>query len=143
MIGHIESYNPETETGTIKSEEKIFTFQLTDWIAPALPEEGDDVNFDGSDSDTAKNINLVGVYLEKPKAVKYKYLAALLAILFGFAGLHRLYLGYYRLALAQIILTIALVVTGFIVFAPQWGFIEAFLIFGGHINKDGKGRPLK
>jgi len=137
MIGHIESYDAESQTGLIKSEDKSFAFHLDDWIAQAPPEQGDDVRFE-EDEAGAKNIDLVGAYLEGPKAVKYRYLAALLALLFGYVGIHRIYLGHYKIALAQIVVTL---LTGG--YGALWGFIEAVLIFTGHINKDAKDRPLK
>jgi TM2 domain-containing membrane protein YozV len=142
MIGEIESYDPDTQTGVIKSEGALFTFHLEAWVADVPPDEGDDVNFD-AEGTTARNINLVGAYLEPPKAVKYKYLAAVLAVFLGWLGVHRLYLGFYKLAFMQITLTAVLYVTGLPGFAALWGFIEAILIFGGHIFKDAKGRPLK
>lgn len=142
MIGQIETYDPDTQTGEIKSEGTLFTFHLNDWVADVPPDEGDDVNFD-AEGTIASNINLVGAYLEPPKAVKYKYLAAVLALFLGWAGVHRLYLGFYRLALIQIALTAILYLTGLPGFAALWGFIECILLFGGQINKDAKGRPLK
>lgn len=142
MIGHVESYDPDTQTGTIKSEGSLFTFHLEDWIADVPPDEGDDVNCD-AEGTIANNIKLVGAYLEPPKAVKYKYLAAVLALLLGWAGAHRLYLGFYKLAFIQITLTVILYVTGLPGFAMLWAFIESILLFGGQINKDAKGRPLK
>ena len=142
MIGHIESYDPDSQTGVAKSEEKSYTFHLDDWVAQVPPDPGDDVNFD-AEGTTARKINLVGAYLAPPKAVKYKYVAALLALFLGFTGLHRFYLGFYRLAFAQLTLTVILYVTGLPGFAMLWAFIESILLFGGHINKDAKGRPLK
>ncbi|MGZ8136484.1 MAG: TM2 domain-containing protein [Methylococcaceae bacterium] len=138
MIGHIESYDPDNGTGVIKSEDKLFTFHLDDWKAVAPPDQGDDVNFEAQDETKACNINLVGAYLEPPKAVKYKYVAAFLALVFGGVGLHRIYLGYYKVALAQIVVTMATAGYGVL-----WGFIEAILLFANHIDKDAKGRPLK
>ncbi|MDO9104650.1 MAG: TM2 domain-containing protein [Methylovulum sp.] len=137
MIGYIESYDAESQTGVIKAEDKAFAFHLDDWMAQVPPEQGDDVRFTEEDAH-ARGIDLVGAYLEKPKAVKYKYLAVLLGLLLGYAGVHRFYLGYYKIGLAQIAVTLATVGYG-----ALWGFIEAVLIFGGHINKDAKGRPLK
>lgn len=137
MIGHIESFDPDTQTGVIKYEENYLTFHLNDWVAQAPPEPGDDVRFEQEGLD-AKQVDLVGAYLEKPKAVKYKYLAAILALLFGFVGVHRFYLGYYKLGFAQIAVTALTVGYG-----ALWGVIEGALIFAGHINTDGKGRPLK
>lgn len=142
MIGQIESYDPDKQTGVIKNEGALFTFHLDDWVADVPPDEGDDVNFD-ADGTIASNINLVGAYLEPPKAVKYKYLAAVLALFLGWIGVHRLYLGFYRLAFMQLTLTVILYVTGLPGFAALWGFIEAVLLFGGQIYQDAKGRPLK
>lgn len=142
MIGHIESYNPETKSGAVKSEEKIFSFHLDNWSENVPPDEGDEVSF-VPDNMSATQVKLLGVHIEKPKAVKYKYLAVFLAIFLGWLGLHRLYLGHYRIALAQLALSAILFYAGFIVFAPQWGFVDALLIFSGNINQDGKGRPLK
>ena len=137
MIGYIESYEPDNQIGVIKSEEKSYTFHLDDWAAQVPPDVGDDVNFDTEET-IARNINLVGAYLTPPKAVKYKYVAAVLALFLGFTGLHRFYLGFYWLGIAQLALTAATVGYG-----ALWGFVEAILIFAGHINKDAKGRPLK
>ncbi len=142
MIGQVESYDPDTQTGVIKSEGTSFTFHLEDWVADVPPDEGDDVSFD-AEGTIAGNINLVGAYLEPPKAVKYKYLAGVLSVFLGVAGAGRLYLGFYRLAFFQIILTVILYVSGAQQFMWLWGFIEGILIFGGHIVKDAKGRPLK
>jgi TM2 domain-containing membrane protein YozV len=137
MIGHIESYDPDSQTGVVKSEENSYTFHLDDWVAQVPPDLGDDVDFD-SEGMMARKIKLVGAYLAPPKAVKYKYVAATLALFLGFTGLHRFYLGFYWLGIAQLALTAATVGYG-----ALWGFVEAVLLFAGHINKDAKGRPLR
>ncbi len=137
MIGHIESYDPKTQSGVIKSEDKFFAFDLHGWVADVPPDQGDDVNFDVDDT-SAINIKLVGAYLEPPKAVKYKYVASALALFLGFTGAHRFYLGFYKLGLAQLALTALTVGYG-----ALWGFVEAVLLFTGNINKDAKGRPFK
>ncbi len=137
MIGHIESYDPDNRAGVVKSEENVYTFYLDDWVAQVPPDPGDDVTFE-VDEGIARNITLVGAYLAPPKAVKYKYVAALLALFLGFTGLHRFYLGFYWLGIAQLALTAATVGYG-----ALWGFVEAVLLFTGRIEKDAKGRPLK
>lgn len=138
MIGHIESYNSDTQSGVIKSEDKFFAFDLKGWASDVPPDQGDDVYFDAGEDNTAINVKLMGAYLEPPKAVKSKYIAGILGLLLGFAGAHRFYLGFYKLGLAQI------AVSAFTIgYGAVWGFVEAFLIFTGHIYKDAKGRPLK
>jgi TM2 domain-containing membrane protein YozV len=137
MIGHIESYDPEDQTGIVKSEENSYTFHLDDWISQVPPDQGDDVDFE-VEGTIARKINLVGAFLTPPKAVKRKYVAGALALFLGFTGIHRFYLGFYWLGIAQLALTAATVGYG-----ALWGFIEAILLFTGNINKDAKGRPLK
>ena len=137
MIGHIENFQPDTQTGTIKNETETYTFHLDDWVAQVPPDIGDDVIFENEGS-AARKIDLVGAYLVQPKAVKYKYVAVALAFFLGFTRMHRFYLGYYKLGLAQLAFTAITVGYG-----ALWGFIEAILLFAGHINKDAKGRPLK
>lgn len=137
MIGQIESYNPEAKTGVIKSDEALFEFNVGDWMAEVLPEAGDDVTFD-AEGNAAANVNLVGAYLAKPEAVKYRYVAAVLGLVLGAVGAHRLYLGYYWIALFQVAVTLA---TGG--FGVLWGFIEGVLLLSGRMDEDAKGRPLK
>lgn len=137
MIGHIESYDPDIQTGVIRCGVKFFEFHIDDWVAEQPPESGDDVMFDANET-AAINVKLVGAYLGKPEAVKSRYLAAALALVLGGAGIHRLYLGFYWIALMQLALTF---VTGG--FGLLWGFIESILLFGGQMHKDAKGRPLK
>lgn len=142
MIGHIESYDPERQTGVIKSEEKFYGFHIEDWQAQVSPDEGDDVRFELNDG-MAVAVNLVGAFLEPPKPVKYKYLTAALAFFLGPFGAHRFYLGFYGIGSVQLLLTVILVVSGFLTFAFLWSFIDTILILGGLINKDAKGRALK
>jgi hypothetical protein len=142
MIGHIESYDTEQQTGMIKSGEETFQFHIDDWLADVPPDTGDDVTFELVEGRPG-HITLVGAYLEKPKAVKFKYLAGALSLFFGWAGLSRFYLGDYRIGFVQILLTAILLRSGFVVFVPQWGFVEAILLFSGKMDKDAKGRPLR
>jgi TM2 domain-containing membrane protein YozV len=64
--------------------------------------------------------------------------ASLLGVVFGAIGLHRMYLGYWGIAIAQILVTY---LTGG--FGVVWGFVDGVLIFTGHVYKDSKGRLLK
>ncbi|NOU23209.1 MAG: NINE protein [Methyloglobulus sp.] len=142
MIGVIQSYDPETQAGTISNGKEVFQFVMGDWIAGAPPEQGDHVTFEVRGVKPC-NINLYVATLDKGEAVKYKYLALVLALVLGWAGGHRCYLGFYRLAIIQLTVTALLIVAGLPGYILLWSFVDALLIFGGHIDKDAKGRPLK
>lgn len=138
MIGHIESYDEDIQTGIIKFEDKFYEFYIDQWTSESKPEKGDDVDFDMDDDGNVTEVSLVGAYLHDIKPVKRRKLAAVLGILFGAIGLHRIYLGFYGIGIAQILLTL---VTGG--YGVMWGFIEGVLLMTGHIHKDAKGRLLK
>lgn len=70
---------------------------------------------------------------------KSKLIAGLLGIFIGYLGIHRFYLGYVGIGVAQIIVTICTCGIG-----GLWGFIEGILILvGSAITTDAEGRPLK
>jgi TM2 domain-containing membrane protein YozV len=142
MIGKVASYDAETGTGIIESEGQAYPFEIKDWAEGVPPEAEDDVRFEMEDG-SAVRVGLLGVYREEPKAVKSKYIAGLLSLLFGWAGLSRFYLGYYKVGFIQILLTAFLLYAKFMVFVPQWGFVEAVLLFASKFDRDAKGRPLK
>ena len=142
MLGVIQSYDSETQAGAISNGKELLQFDISDWIAGAPPEQGDHVTFDLRGVKPC-NINLYVATLNKGEAVKYKYLALFLALVLGWAGGHRCYLGFYRLAIIQLTITILLIVAGLPGYILLWSFVDALLIFGGHIDKDAKGRPLK
>lgn len=68
---------------------------------------------------------------------KSKMAAGLLGIFLGSLGVHRFYLGYVGIGIAQIIVSIVTCGIGSI-----WGLIEGILILTGSINKDAMGRDL-
>jgi hypothetical protein len=62
-----------------------------------------------------------------------------LGILLGGLGIHRFYLGYVGIGIAQIAVTIVTLGVGSI-----WGLVEGILILTGNgITKDAQGRPLR
>jgi TM2 domain-containing membrane protein YozV len=70
---------------------------------------------------------------------KSKLAAGLLGVLLGGLGVHRFYLGYVGIGVAQILVTCITCGLGWI-----WGFIEGILILvGTTITTDADGRPLK
>lgn len=72
------------------------------------------------------------------EAAKSKMTAGLLGIFLGGFGIHRFYLGFTGIGVAQIIVTLITCGIG-----TLWGFIEGILILTGSMNKDAKGMPLK
>jgi TM2 domain-containing membrane protein YozV len=81
--------------------------------------------------------------------LKSKLAAGLLGIFLGWLGIHRFYLGYNNIAIAQLAVgVIGLVLSPFtcgliIVAAEIWGLIEGIMILTGSISTDGQGRPLR
>jgi TM2 domain-containing membrane protein YozV len=72
-------------------------------------------------------------------ARKSKLAAGLLGILLGGWGVHRFYLGYVGIGIAQILVTLCTCGIG-----ALWGFIEGILILASNtITTDAEGRPLQ
>jgi hypothetical protein len=70
---------------------------------------------------------------------KSKLVAGLLGILLGWLGVHRFYLGYTAIGVAQILVSLLTCGVGWL-----WGLIEGILILtGSSITTDADGRPLK
>jgi hypothetical protein len=142
MLGKVQSFDPESGRGAIESEGQTYSFEIQDWVEGVPPEADDEVRFD-PEASQAVRVGLLGVSREQPQAVKSKYIAGTLSLLFGWAGLSRFYLGYYKVGFIQILLTAFLLYAKFMVFVPQWGFVEAVLLFSSKFDRDAKGRPLK
>ena len=76
--------------------------------------------------------------LRAPDFRKSKLAAGLLGIFVGGLGIHRFYLGYIGLGIAQIAVTFVTCGVGYL-----WGFVEGILILAGStITTDADGRPL-
>ncbi|MHA7264280.1 TM2 domain-containing protein [Arthrobacter sp. TMN-37] len=71
---------------------------------------------------------------------KSRLVAGLLGVLLGSLGIHRFYLGYVGIGIAQIVVTIVTFGLGAI-----WGFIEGIMILVGaeSFRRDARGVPLK
>jgi TM2 domain-containing membrane protein YozV len=80
---------------------------------------------------------------EQPE--KSKMAAGLLGIFLGGLGIHRFYLGYIPIGVAQLVLALLGFVTCGITSIASWiwGLIEGIMILTGSIAKDAKGKPLK
>lgn len=137
ITGQIESYDSETKTGLVKDQEEFFKFDEASWKSSVPPDSGDAVTFELNDG-VVVNMRLVAESTKLVEGVKKRWIATTLAFFLGMVGAHRFYLGFYKLGLAQLAFTVLTHGYGVL-----WGFIDAILLFAGHVNKDAKGRPLK
>ena len=143
MIGHLESYDQNVQTGVIKYEGRFFEFHIDVWTSELPPKGNTDVDFLLDDEDNVIEVGFLGAYVKDIRPKKYRWLAILLALPTGCLGLHRFYLGFYSIGIAQLIFTAIMGSIGFFGMSFVWGFMEGFLLFTKHIHKDAKGRPLK
>lgn len=83
---------------------------------------------------------------------KSKLVAGLLGIFVGGLGIHRFYLGYTNIGIAQLATdAIGWILLPFtcgislvlIIGAHVWGLVDAVMIFTGSINTDAQGKPLR
>jgi TM2 domain-containing membrane protein YozV len=87
-----------------------------------------------------------GSSLAPPPAAKSKLVGGLLGIFLGTFGVHRFYLGYTGIGVAQVLLSTVggLLTCGITTLAVQiWGLIEGIMILAGSIDRDALGVPLK
>lgn len=91
-----------------------------------------------------------GVRLSRPVAVvehseKSKMAAGLLGIFLGCLGIHRFYLGYTGIGVAQLVLGLLGIITCGITTAVSglWGLIDGIMILTGSIPNDANGKKLK
>jgi TM2 domain-containing membrane protein YozV/RNA polymerase subunit RPABC4/transcription elongation factor Spt4 len=74
-----------------------------------------------------------------PDTARSRLAAGVLGIVLGWLGIHRFYLGYIAIGIAQIAVSLLTCgIGGFL-----WGFIEGILILTGSINKDADGQSLR
>ncbi|NOQ63091.1 MAG: NINE protein [Methyloprofundus sp.] len=139
MIGTIESYTEDTQTGVIKSEEQFFEFHIKEWSEPVAPIIDAEVLFEGEEG-IATMVTLIGSYLEHEEPVKSRKIAIALALfpLTGAFGGQRWYLGYTKVAIFQTIFTIVTIGFGLL-----WPMVDGFLLYSGALSVDKQGRPLK
>ncbi|MBV8819918.1 MAG: TM2 domain-containing protein [Acidobacteriaceae bacterium] len=90
-------------------------------------------------------------YQQQPydPAAKSKLVAGLLGIFVGWLGVHRFYLGYNNIAMAQLACgVVGLVLSPFtcgliLIGASVWGLVDGIMILTGSIRTDAYGKPLR
>lgn len=138
MIGHIVRYDPNTQRGIIASSRKTYNFGPDVWMFESPPYNGCHVEFEAT-PEGPKNITLLGEYNPPSgEPVKSRIIAGILGLLLGWIGVHRFYLGFYKIGFFQIVVTAVTLGAGAV-----WGLADAALILSGNIDRDGQNRPLK
>lgn len=144
MKGHIARYDRKTKVGMIICDTKTYYFGEDDWKEENPPYIGCVVSFGTENSGDKKNpkvinLALIGEYFGPiGDPVKSRKVAIALSVLLGFLGGGRFYLGYKKLGVIQLVLSV--VTLGF---GAVWGFIDGVLLLMHRIVKDAEGRPLK
>jgi hypothetical protein len=138
MFGHIVRYDSKTQRGVLASGSKTYQFGLDAWILESPPYNGCHVEFEET-PEGVKNIMLLGAYNPpRGEPVKSRLIAGLLGLALGWIGVHRFYLGFYKIGFFQILVTAITLGAGAV-----WGLADAVLILSGHIERDAQNRPLK
>ncbi len=137
MKGVIVDFEEDSQTGVIRSHKKLFMFAMTQWESEGNPVVGTEVEFQ-IENGKATEVCYLYDFVIRREAVKKRIIAGLLAIGLGWLGVHRFYLGYYKIGLLQILFTV--VTLGF---GAAWGLVEGFLIITGKFYKDAENRPLR
>jgi len=87
---------------------------------------------------TSRNLTTSGGAVSTQPGEKSKIAAGLLGLFLGGWGIHRFYLGFTKIGIIQIVVTILTCGLG-----GLWGVIEGIMILAGKMNVDAQGRQLK
>jgi TM2 domain-containing membrane protein YozV len=123
--------------------------QLTDWIHQARANAQTLVQTEGAtdwkpmghlpEFASALAATAIPPIVQSLDTRRSRLAAGVLGVVLGGLGVHRFYLGYVGIGVAQIVVTVCTAGVGAI-----WGFIEGILILvGSTITTDFEGKPLK
>jgi TM2 domain-containing membrane protein YozV len=119
MRGQILDYSIQTNTGTISGADgNRYTFSGAEWKGPGSPTRAMTVDFE------ADGIQARGVYRALggggAAGSKNKVVAGVLAILLGWWGVHKFYLGYTGPGLVYLLVnTVGFAITWLLLFIPN------------------------
>lgn len=91
--GRVLGYSPSSNTGTIVGDDGIrYSFTGQDWNDPSPPVQGAYVEFGVHTELESGVVQATNIYRSEPP--KSKVTAGILAILLGWLGIHKFYLGH-------------------------------------------------
>ncbi len=130
MRGQVLGVDARTGAGQVAGDDgRRYTFGPDDWADRGEPAIGAYVDFETADTralsifplPTATHAVAVPPPPARPRTDRNKYVAAIIAFLFGTLGIHRFYLGRTGSGIAMLVLTCTLV--GLLVTGP-WALID-------------------
>ena len=102
MQGRVLDVSIQTNSGVISGDDgNRYSFTGAGWLMPTVPKPGMRVDFD-TDGNIATGICRDARAGAAPPAAKSKTIAGVLAILLGWVGVHKFYLGYTGIGLLHI-----------------------------------------
>ena len=144
MQGRVLGYDELRGDGAITDGHDRYSFTLEEWKSERPPSEGVEVDFVPVGG-AATEVYFVGQPAQQVARQQAAYeerrskvVAGLLGIFLGGFGIHRFYLGYVGIGIAQIVVTVLTLGVGSI-----WGFVEGILLLVGAMDRDAEGRPLR
>jgi TM2 domain-containing membrane protein YozV len=132
MRGQVLGVDPRTGDGLVAGDDgRRYTFAPDDWAGRGGPAIGLQVDFETQDARALSifpvpGANPIAVPAAQPAAIaaandRNKYIAAILAFLFGTLGIHRFYCGRTGSGIAMLVLSCTVV--GLVLTVP-WGFVD-------------------
>lgn len=131
MRGRVLGVDARTGDGLVAGDDgRRYTFQPHDWASRGEPAIGIEVDFDADDR---RALSIYPIPAPTPagattpaaalpiRSDRNKYVAAVIAFLFGVLGIHRFYLGRTGSGIAMLVMTCTVV--GMLVTGP-WAFVD-------------------
>lgn len=136
MRGRVLGVDARTGDGLVAGDDgRRYTFQPQDWASRGEPAIGLEVDFDADDrralsiypipapisAVTPSSAASVAPPAPPVRSDRNKYVAAVIAFLFGVLGIHRFYLGRTGSGIAMLVMTCTVI--GLLVTGP-WAFVD-------------------
>lgn len=131
MKGRILNYTAQTQSGVITGNDgKRYTFAASEWKDTVPPTRGMSVDFEIQEGEVRAIYRALGC-CSRILNEKNKIMAGVLAILFGWLGAHKFYLGYIGPGLVFLLTnTVGLVLTSLFLFIPNFILFVIAIIEG-------------
>ena len=117
--GRVLGYQPQTDTGTIVGDDGMrYTFKGEQWRDPYPPNQGTRVEFGISIDPEGGIPNALDIYKASASVNKSKAASVLFAILLGWLGVHKFYLGHSGKGIVIILAGVLTIGLGLLITVP-------------------------